>query len=228
MQQHVNSWLGLILVALVAAPLACTKSSNVRAADVPAPKVDLPAPDKDKKEPRTLVLAGGCFWCVEAVFESLDGVSDVTSGYAGGTKEDADYHKVSAGETGHAESVKISYDPNKISYGQLLQVFFTIFDPTTKDYQGPDHGHQYRTAIFYADDEQKKVTEAYIQQLADAKVFEKPIVTTLEPLKEFYPAEEYHQNYVKNHPDDPYVRQWAVPKLKHVAEAFPKLMKGKE
>jgi peptide-methionine (S)-S-oxide reductase len=152
-------------------------------------------------------------------------VTDVTSGYAGGTKETATYEQVSSGATDHAESVRITYDPSKISYGTLLRVFFTIFDPTTLNRQGPDSGKQYRTAIFYASDEEKRVAEAYIKQLTEAKVFEQPIVTALEPLKEFYPAEGYHQDYVKHHPENPYVVRWAAPKMKKVEEMFGELVK---
>src|SRR4051794_4654054 len=162
--------------------------------ELPKAVVDLPGSKAGEKG--TLVLAGGCFWCVEAVFEKLEGVTDVTSGYAGGTKETATYEQVSSGGTDHAESVRITYDPARISYGTLLRVFFTIFDPTTLNRQGPDSGRQYRTAIFYANEEERRVAEAYIKQLTEAKVFEQPIVTALEPLKEFYPAEGYHQDYV--------------------------------
>jgi peptide-methionine (S)-S-oxide reductase len=192
--------------------------------ELPRAAMDLPA-GKAAGEARTLVLAGGCFWCVEAVFEKLEGVTDVTSGYAGGTKETATYEQVSSGGTDHAESVRITYDPARISYGTLLRVFFTIFDPTTLNRQGPDSGRQYRTAIFYAGDEERRVAEAYIKQLTEAKVFEQPIVTAVEPLKEFYPAEEYHQDYVKHHPGNPYVVRWAVPKMKHVDEMFGELVK---
>ena len=191
--------------------------------DLPKPAVDLPAAKEG--ETRTLVLAGGCFWCAEAVFEELRGVTDVTSGFAGGTKETANYELVSLGRTDHAESVRITYDPSKITYGQLLRVFFTIFDPTTLDRQGPDAGHQYRSAIFYANDDERRVADAYIKQLGAAKVCESPIDTTLEPLKGFYSAEAYHQDFVRNHPDHPYVQQWSVPKQRKVREAFKDLLK---
>src|SRR3954469_13498785 len=186
--------------------------------ELPKAVEDLPAGRAG--ELRTLVLAGGCFWCVEAVFEKLDGVTDVTSGYAGGTKETATYEQVSSGGTDHAESVRITYDPSRISYGTLLRVFFTIFDPTTLNRQGPDSGRQYRTAIFYANGEERRVAEAYIKQLGEAKVFDQPIVTAVEPLKEFYPAEGYHQDYVRHHPENPYVTRWAVPKQHKVDEMF--------
>jgi peptide-methionine (S)-S-oxide reductase len=170
------------------------------------------------------VFAGGCFWCTEAAFEQLAGVSDVTSGYAGGTAATANYEQYAS--TNHAEVVKVTYDPSKITYATLLQVFFTETEPTVKDQQGPDRGHQYRHANFYQNADEKRVAEAYIKQLTDAKVFDEPIVTTLEPLEKFYPAEEYHQDFVQKHPDHPYVRQWSVPKLKKLKEKFPNLLKG--
>ena len=191
--------------------------------ELPKAMTDLPA--GKAAEARTLVLAGGCFWCVEAVFEKLDGVTDVTSGYAGGTKQTATYEQVSAGGTDHAESVRITYDPARISYGTLLRVFFTIFDPTTLNGQGPDSGRQYRTVIFYGNDDERRVAQAYIKQLTQAKVFDQPIVTAVEPLKEFYPAEEYHQDYVRHHPENPYVMRWAVPKQHKVDEMFRELLK---
>jgi peptide-methionine (S)-S-oxide reductase len=170
----------------------------------------------------TAVLAGGCFWGMESVFEHVKGVTNVVSGYAGGSPHDANYDAVSSEGTGHAEAVKITYDPAKITYGELLRVLFTTIDPTTKDRQGPDAGHQYRSAIFYENDDQKKVAEAYIKQLNDAKVFDHPIVTTLEPLKldQFYKAEDYHQNFVACHLNHPYIRQEALPKVQKVREKF--------
>jgi peptide-methionine (S)-S-oxide reductase len=185
---------------------------------LPAPKVDLTYPDKTK--PQTAVFAGGCFWCTEAVFEELLGVSDVTSGYSGGSADTANYERVCQGDTNHAEAIKITYDPSKITYGQLLMVFFSTHDPTTLNRQGNDVGTQYRSAIFYANDEEKKVAEAYIAQLTDAKAFSKPIVTKLEPLKAFYPAEAYHQNYVCNNPHNPYIVNIALPKVAKVREKF--------
>lgn len=195
---------------------------------LPKPAVDLPAGDLKPGERRTAILAGGCFWCTEAVYQQLEGVDKVTSGYAGGSKETANYEAVCGGDTGHAESIQITYDPAKISYGQLLRVFFAVIDPTTKNAQGPDHGTQYRSAIFYENDDQKKVAEAYIKQLTDAKAFARPIVTTVEPLKPdaFYPAEFYHQNYAVCNPNNPYIRAQAVPKVEKVHKKFPELLKG--
>ena len=191
---------------------------------IPMPAKDI-ALAKEGSEPRAAVFAGGCFWCTEAVFDQLDGVKDVVSGYAGGTKETADYKKVSTGDTDHAEAIRITYDPSKITFGQLLRVFFATHDPTTKDSQGPDHGRQYRSAIFYANDEEKAVSEAYIKQLTDAKAYDDPIVTTLEPLKEFYPAEEYHQDFVQRNPNQGYVRAVAMPKVLKVQTKFKDLLK---
>ena len=159
------------------------------------------------------VLAGGCFWCTEAVFESIDGVADVTSGYAGGNADTAAYKHVLTGQTGHAESIQITYDPSKVTYGALLRVFFSTHDPTTLNRQGADRGTQYRSAIFHADDEQKEIAAAYIAQLTSAKTFPGDIVTKLEPLDQFYPAEDYHQDYVKHNPNQPYIRHVAIPKL---------------
>lgn len=175
----------------------------------------------------TAVFAGGCFWCTEAVFEELDGVIEAISGYAGGTKETANYKAVSTGRTGHAEAIAITYDPRKLSYEQLLQVFFATHDPTTKDRQGNDVGPQYRSAIFYANEEEKELASAFIQDLTDAKAFSRPIVTTLEPLTAFYPAENYHQNYVCYNPNQSYVRAVAMPKVKKVREKFQSLLKAK-
>ena len=187
---------------------------------LPKPNIDLPAAKAG--ETRMVVFAGGCFWCTEGAFSQFKGVIDVVSGYAGDTKDRADYKTVCTGTTNHAESIRITYDPNVITYGQLLQIFFLAHDPTTKDRQGNDTGHQYRSAIFYQNDDEKKVDEAYIKQLNDAKVFDSPIVTTLEPLSldKFYPAEDYHQDYVANNPDQGYIRACALPKMEKVREAY--------
>ena len=190
------------------------------------------APDKAAKpgETRTAVFAGGCFWCVEGVFEQLDGVKDASSGYAGGTKETANYKAVCTGKTAHAEAVKVVYDPAKITYGELLRVFFTTHNPTTKDRQGNDVGPQYRSTIFALDDEQKAVAEAYIKQLNDAKAFSDPVVTTVETLKPeaFYVAEDYHQDYVKCNPQNPYIRSVAMPKVEKTREKFADKLKPEE
>jgi len=169
----------------------------------------------------TAVLAGGCFWCVEAVYLQLDGVGSVKSGYAGGTADTADYETVCTGTTDHAEAVEIRYDRSKLTYGKLLKVFFSIaHDPTTRDRQGADVGRQYRSAIFYANEDQKRVAEAYIKQLDAAKVFDRPIVTEVVPLERFYEAEAYHQNYAARNPGQPYIAFNALPKVKKVREYY--------
>jgi peptide-methionine (S)-S-oxide reductase len=173
------------------------------------------------------VLAGGCFWGVEAVFESLRGVSKVVSGFSGGKAVTAHYEIVSTGMTGHAESVEITYDPAQISYRQLLQVYFTVaHDPTQLDYQGPDHGTQYRSSIFYETPEQKRVAEATIRELTDKRAFKAPIVTTVVPFVAFFPAEAYHQHYLVQHPDEPYIVYNDLPKLKALRERYPALLKA--
>ena len=169
----------------------------------------------------TAVLAGGCFWCVEAVYLQLDGVTSVKSGYAGGTADTADYETVCSGTTDHAEAVEIRYDPTKLTYGTLLKVFFSIaHDPTTRDRQGADVGRQYRSAIFYANDEQKRIAEAYIKQLDAAKLFDRPIVTEVVPLERFYEAETYHQNYAARNLGQPYIAYTALPKVKKVRQYY--------
>ena len=159
------------------------------------------------------VFAAGCFWCTEATFEQLTGVSDVESGYAGGAKDTANYQRVCDGDTGHAEAIRISYDPAKISFDRLLDIFFDAHDPTQLNRQGADVGTQYRSAIFYADEQQRQAARAKIDQLNQAKAFARPIVTTLEPLVEFYPAEAYHQDYARNHLDQPYIQTHALDKV---------------
>lgn len=185
----------------------------------PDPEVDLPIPEDGRAE--TAVLAGGCFWCVEAVYQQLDGVLEVTSGYAGGTAETADYRSVCSGETGHAEVVRVLFDPARTSYGQLLKVFFSVaHDPTQIDCQGPDVGAQYRSAIFYADERQREVAESYIAQIEEAGVFSEPLATRLEPLKELFEAEAHHQDYAARNPSAPYIRFNAQPKLKKLQAHF--------
>jgi peptide-methionine (S)-S-oxide reductase len=169
------------------------------------------------------VLAGGCFWCVEAVYKNLNGVSSVKSGYAGGSAETADYETVSTGSTNHAEAVEVVYDPSRLSYGHILKVFFSIaHDPTQLDRQGPDVGRQYRSAIFYADPEQQRVAAGYIKQLEAARVFDSPIVTEVVPLEAFYEAEAYHQDYAARHPLNPYILFHAQPKVKKLRASMAK------
>lgn len=192
------------------------------------PRHDPPAAAQDlsgQKGNQTLVLAGGCFWATQAVFEKLNGVNSVVAGYAGGEKSTATYDQVITERTGHAESVQITYDPSIISYGQLLRVYFTLFDPTTLNRQGNDTGTSYRSAIFYANDDQKRIAAAYIKQLTDDHAFADPIVTSLEPLNGFYPAEDYHQDYAEKNPGDSYVQVCDVPKLALLKEKFAGLLK---
>lgn len=194
--------------------------------------LSLPAPSFDAvlasgKSDQTAVLAGGCFWGVQAVFQHVKGVTSATSGYSGGASATAEYEVVSSGETRHAESVKISYDPSQITYGKLLQIFFSVaHDPTQLNRQGPDEGSQYRSVIFYNGDEQKRIAEAYIAQLNQAKVFSRRIVTQVVPLKAFYPAEAYHQDYATRHPDNPYIVYNDAPKVVHLRQQFPELYRN--
>jgi peptide-methionine (S)-S-oxide reductase len=213
-----------VLILSVASVFIDSGSTHLAVESIPPPAKDSnPSFSKGKQK---AVLAGGCFWCAEAVFEQLIGVEKVVSGYAGGKPEMAHYELVSSGKTDHAESIQITYDPSKISYGQLLQVFFSVaHDPTQLNRQGPDYGRQYRSAIFYSDPEQKQIAEAYIQQLQEAKTFSKPIVTEVTELKGFYPAEEYHQDFVKRHPTNPYVVANAIPKVEKTKKSYPTLVK---
>jgi peptide-methionine (S)-S-oxide reductase len=188
------------------------------AGDPPQPVLDDPL--ASQSTPKTAVLASGCFWCTEASFQQLPGVIKVVSGYAGDTRDKANYEAVSSHTTNHAECVQVTYDPSKVTYGKILQVFFLVHDPTTLNRQGPDEGRQYRSAIFYADDEQKRIAQAYIAQLTEAKIFDRPIVTSLEKLTEFYPAETYHQNYANNNPAQGYIRAYALPKAEKVRKHF--------
>ena len=194
------------------------------ASDLPNPAIDMKSAPRTPEQ--TAVFAGGCFWCTEAVFEQIAGVKKVVAGYSGGDRKTANYEDVSTGNTGHAESIRITYDPGKISYGQLLKIFFSVaHDPTQLNRQGPDRGRQYRSAIFYSDPEQKEVAEAYIKQLEQAKVFRSAIVTEVTPLKAFYPAEEHHQNFCSRNPQNPYVVNVAEPKVEKTKKQFPDLLK---
>src|SRR5215475_4238327 len=190
----------------------------------PDPNVDLPL--ASSPTPQSAVLAGGCFWCVEAVYRQLDGIVSVTSGYAGGTKETANYRTVCSGTTDHAEAVKIDYDAGKVTYGQILKVFFSVaHDPTHLNRQGNDVGRQYRSTIFYADEQQRRTAELYIQQLNAAQIFPRAIATTLEPLTGFYEAEDYHQDYAARNPNQPYIACVAAPKVDKVREYYPEKLK---
>jgi peptide-methionine (S)-S-oxide reductase len=209
------------IITLFSLPLL-TALPHGHAAPLPAPTIDVPA--SSAKAPQTAVFAGGCFWGVEAVFRHVNGVSKAVSGYAGGMVVNPSYEQVGAGRTGHAESVQVTYDPAVVSYGQLLAVFFSVaHDPTQLNRQGPDVGTQYRSAIFYVDDEQKRVAEAYVDQLGKAKVFRSAIVTQVAKLPAFWPAEDYHQNYLALHPTQPYIVINDQPKLTALQKEWPGL-----
>lgn len=202
-----------VLTLAFAAPTRAAEDAVV----IPAPAMDA-APASGIQ---TAVIAGGCFWGVQGVFQHTAGVVNAVSGYAGGSKATADYQTVSTGRTGHAESVEIKFDPKKISYGKILQIYFSVaHDPTQLNRQGPDSGTQYRSAIFTTSDEQKKVAEAYIAQLDGAKVFSKPIVTKVGALEAFYPAEAYHQDYLTLHPTQPYIAYNDIPKVENLKKLF--------
>ena len=200
--------------------IATQTDAAFAASPLPAPAVDIPA--ASVQGPQTAVFAGGCFWGVEAVFRHVKGVSKAVSGYAGGSFKTADYERVSTGSTGHAESVEVTYDPAQVSYGELLRIFFSVaHDPTQLNRQGPDYGTQYRSAIFFTNDDQKRVAQAYIEQLGQAKAFTSPIVTQVVALPAFYAAEAYHQNYLALHPTQPYIVYNDLPKLAQLKQQFP-------
>jgi peptide-methionine (S)-S-oxide reductase len=209
-----------VLASLIAAT-ACTARAGA-SPTVPAPAFD--APRAASPAQQTAVIAGGCFWGIQAVFQHVKGVISATSGYSGGAAKTAQYEVVSTGETGHAESVQIVFDPSQITYGQLLRVFFSVaHDPTELNRQDPDEGTQYRSVIFYSGDEQKRIAEAYISQLDQAKVFKHKIVTQVVPLQAFYQAEAYHQNYAALHPNQPYIFFNDAPKVENLRKEFPEL-----
>lgn len=218
-------WLAIVGLAaaafLVQGP-ATPFASGTTASALPTPTVDEPSTGSPKTE--TAVLAGGCFWGVQGVFQHVKGVSSATSGYAGGDKATADYDTVSSGTTKHAESVRITYDPTQVTYGQLLRVFFGVVqDPTELNFQGPDVGPQYRSVTFTQDDSQQKIAKAYIAQLNQAGAFSSPIVTTVTPGAQFFPAEGYHQDYLRLHPNNPYIVANDLPKLGVLKSNFPDL-----
>jgi peptide-methionine (S)-S-oxide reductase len=215
--------IGAFVLALVAAVLGCeiltAAFAGEEAVVIPAPALDSP---KAAGPMQTAVVAGGCFWGVQGVYQRVRGARQVLSGYAGGAKETADYETVSRGSSGHAESVEIRFDPKELSYGEILQIYFSVaHDPTQLNRQGPDVGTQYRSAIFYADESQKRIAEAYIAQLDRAKVFRRPIVTKLERLTGFYPAEDYHQDFLLKNPNYPYIVINDLPKIASLKRVFP-------
>ena len=215
---------GMLYATAFTAAFALSATLPARAAEpavtIPPAAVDAAAPTGDGMQ--TIVVAGGCFWGVQGVFEHTKGVAQAVSGYSGGTKETAHYEMVGTERTGHAESVQITYDPKQISYGKILQIYFSVaHNPTELNYQGPDSGPSYRSAIFYANDEQKRIAEAYMAQLDKARVFPAAIVTKLERLTGFYPAENYHQDFLVLHPDYPYIVFNDLPKVENLKRLFP-------
>ena len=212
--------LGTIGVLVWQSPLFGAEAAVV----IAPPAIDNP---KTAGPLQTAVLAGGCFWGVQGVYEHVRGVRKVIAGYAGGDKATADYETVSSGTTGHAESVKILFDPAEISYGQILQIAFSVVhDPTELNRQGPDVGSQYRSSVFYADDSQKRIAEAYIAQLDRSHAFPRPIVNRVDPLKGFYAAEDYHQDYLIHNPSSPYIAYFDIPKIENFKRTFPQLYSG--
>jgi peptide-methionine (S)-S-oxide reductase len=220
---HRKSTGALIAGALLLAPLMMLASGHSRAAE---PAVAIPPPALDETAPasglQTVVVAGGCFWGMQAIYEHTKGVTLAVSGYSGGSKETAHYQMVGTERTGHAESVSITYDPRQITLGKILQIYLSVaHNPTELNYQGPDSGTSYRSAIFYANDEQKRIAAAYIEQLDKAHAFASPIVTKLEPLTGFYPAEDYHQDFAVVHPAYPYIVFNDLPKVENLKRMFP-------
>lgn len=213
-----------VAIFCLSATVACHASS----APVKIPSAAADDPLSKSRSTQTVVLAGGCFWGIQAVFEHVKGVSSATAGYSGGAAGTAQYETVSTGTTGHAESVRVVYDPSQVSFGQILKVFFSVaHDPTELNRQGPDDGTQYRSVIFFSSDDQRRIAQAYIEQLDQAKVFPHPIVTQVVALKAFYPAEGYHQDYAEHHPSDPYIAINDLPKLDHLKQLLPELYVGK-
>jgi peptide-methionine (S)-S-oxide reductase len=211
----------LCLLLPVAGFLACNRAD---ASSVALPAAEVDAPLASAPTEKTAVIAGGCFWGIQAVFQHVKGVTNAVSGYSGGAAQTANYERVSSGDTGHAEAVQITYDASKLSYGQLLRIFFSVaHNPTELNHQGPDTGSQYRSAIFYADEEQKRIASAYVAQLDRAHLFPDPIVTQVVPLNGFYPAETYHQDYATNHPHQPYIMIYDAPKVTNLRRLYPEL-----
>jgi peptide-methionine (S)-S-oxide reductase len=212
----------MVLVMAVLTMLA--PSTTTAAVSIPNPAVDEPISTAKSQE--TVVLSGGCFWGIQAVFEHVKGVKSATAGYSGGTVKNPDYEEVSSGATGHAESVKIVYDPSKVTFGQLLKVFFAVaHDPTELNRQGPDSGTQYRSAIFYMNDTEQRIAKAYIDQLNQAKVYPSPIVTEVTAYTAFYPAEDYHQDFAEKNPYNTYIMMNDAPKVANLKKELPELYK---
>lgn len=215
-----KAWRYVFFSLPIVALIAFSMNRNAISSSIPTPAVDISQATANGKQ--TAIFAGGCFWGVEAVFEHVKGVSDVVSGYSGGDAKTANYYRVSSGQTGHAESVQITYDPTQISYGQLLKIYFSVaHDPTQVNRQGPDRGSQYRSAIFVTNDEQRQVAASYIAQLNQAKAFPKPIATQVGSLESFYAAEPEHQDFLARNPKYPYIVQHDLPKLEQLRKQFP-------
>ena len=222
MKRSITTPILMVLLAVLALFLWTRHNYASAATVIPDPAVDETLASQKGQE--TVVVSGGCFWGVQAVFQHVKGVTRATSGYSGGTVKNPNYEQVSSGETGHAESVQIAYDPSKITLGQLLKVFFSVaHDPTELNRQGPDTGTQYRSIIFFSNTDQQRIAQSYVDQLNQSKVFASPIVTQIVPLKDFYRAEDYHQNYATEHPDNPYIAMFDLPKLKNLQQQFPGL-----
>jgi len=220
--QMKNSVLTLALAVLA---LSCNASADTINKAIPAPVVDTPA--AEARGPQVAVLAGGCFWGLQGMFEHVQGVTKVVAGYSGGDKSTAHYEMVGTERTGHAESVEITFDPKQISYGQLLRLFFSVaHDPTQLDRQGPDSGPSYRSEIFFNSPSQERVAKAYVEQLNKAKVFSAPIVTKIEPLKAFYAAEDYHQDYLIHNPHQPYIVYNDLPKIEALKQVYPQVYRA--
>jgi len=217
-----RAWFAQLGLVTAVCGMLCLPGCAATRTNIPAPATDASLAAKPGRQ--TAVFAGGCFWGTQSVFERVKGVLDTTAGYSGGTAATATYAQVGQENTGHAESVKVVYDPSKITYGQLLRIFFSVaHDPTELNRQGPDVGTSYRSAIFYANDEQKRLATAYIQQLDAAHIFPRPIVTQVVPLKGFYRAEDYHQDYALHNPDNPYILVCDRPKIEALKQQFPDL-----
>ncbi len=219
---------GLVRGAVLAAALTALIAGCARAGgpfpDPPGVKV----PAELSSGPQTVVLAGGCFWGMEGLFERVKGVVNVVSGYSGGSAATAHYEVVSSGTTGHAESIEITYDPSVVGLGTLLKIFFSIAEnPTELNFQGPDYGTQYRSVVFYQNEYQKELTDRYIKEIERAKYFSSPIVTQVVPFKAFYPAEAYHQHFLDKHPEDPYIVMWDLPKIRDLERTYPDLVAGR-
>lgn len=222
MNRFVTAALGFAVVVLILFGFVRRNVVGAAAAALPNPVVDETLAAKKGQE--TIVVAGGCFWGIQAVFKHVKGVTSATAGYSGGTVKNPDYETVSSGTSGHAESVEIVYDPSQITLGTLLKVFFSVaHDPTALNRQGPDSGTQYRSAIFFGNNDQQRIAQAYVDQLNQAKIFSQPIVTQIVPLQAFYRAEDYHQDYAVHHPESPYIQICDLPKVKHLQQQFPGL-----